>query len=100
MIKLKDHLHVAFRKALVAPAHVVIAGPRAVHVAMEEIIQTCGSIRQLAKAFSQSAGGKKERKMTALGENDSDERSNPEPQFVLLLIVIAVKSDLSAAAPS
>lgn len=61
MIKLKDHLHVAFGKALVAPAHIVIPGPRAVHVTVEEIIQTCGSIRQLAKAFCQSGGGKKEK---------------------------------------
>lgn len=61
VVELKHNLHVAFGKALVAPAHVVVPGPHAVHVTVEEVIQTCGSIRQLAKAFCQPSGGQKEK---------------------------------------
>lgn len=54
MVKLKDHLHVTFREALVAPAHIVVPWPHAVYVAVDKIIQTPGAIRQLAEALCQS----------------------------------------------
>lgn len=57
VVKLKDRLHVTFGEALVAPAHVVVARPHAVYVAVEEIIQTPGAVRQLAEALCQSGGG-------------------------------------------
>lgn len=56
VVKLKDHLHVTFREALVAPAHIVVPGPHAVHVAVDKIIQTPGAVRQLAEALFQSRG--------------------------------------------
>lgn len=57
VVKLKDHLHVTFGEALVAPAHIVVPWPHAVYVTVEKIIQTPGSIRQLAEALCQSSGG-------------------------------------------
>lgn len=66
MVKLKDHLHVTFGEALVVPAHVVVPGPHAVYVAVEEIIQTPGAVCQLAEALCQSSaemdGRNKDRK--------------------------------------
>lgn len=57
VVKLKDHLHVTFGEALVAPAHVVVPWPHAVYVAVEKIIQTPGAICQLAEALCQPSGG-------------------------------------------
>jgi len=55
VVKLKDHLHVTFGQALVVPAHVVVARPHAVYVAVEEIVHTPGTICQLAEALRQSS---------------------------------------------
>lgn len=60
-VKLKDHLHITLGEALVIPAHVVVARPHAVYVAVEEIIQTPGAICQLAEALCQSNAGTDER---------------------------------------
>lgn len=57
MVELKDHLHVTFREGLVVPAHIVVPGPHAVYVAVEEIVQTPSAICQLAEALRQSGGG-------------------------------------------
>ncbi len=57
MVELKDHLHVTFREALVAPAHIVVPRPHAVYVTVEEVIQTPGAVRQLAKALCKSCRG-------------------------------------------
>lgn len=55
MVELEDHLHVTFGEALVAPAYVVVTRPSAVHVTVEEVVQTPAAVRQLAEALRQSA---------------------------------------------
>lgn len=54
VVELEDHLHVTFGEALVAPAHVVVTRPSAVHVTVEEVVQTPAAVRQLAEALRQS----------------------------------------------
>lgn len=50
-VKLKHDLHVSARETLIAPTHVVVAGPHVVHVALCEIVQSAHAIRQLAQSL-------------------------------------------------
>lgn len=56
MVKIKDHLHIAFGESAVTPPHVVVARPHAIDVAVQKVIQTPGAVCELAEAFRQTAG--------------------------------------------